>query len=183
MKIPQHFHLKTLILLLFSAVCVHAGAYLKLGDIEGESEDSRHKGWIDVLSVDWKISVDPGTGSSRRGDPKVGPLTLTKRIDQASPKIQEAMLTGIIVPLVEYELTTGGDGAPTYLRIEMKNVALTAYSMSGHTTDPATGLETRPEEEFSMSFEEITVTYTPIDKDGSPGTPVKYTWKVEEGEG
>lgn len=184
MKLIHHTHLKTLVLLVISATFVHAGAFLKLGDIKGEATDSTRKGWMDVHSVDWGITLKEtgGSGSSNRGELVVSNLKLKKRIDSASPKIQEAVLTGVIIPLVEYELAVAGDGGTTYMKIELKEVEVTDYSMSGVTKDPISGLEVRPEEEFSLRFREIKVTYTPIASNGSAGEPVEYTWKVEEGE-
>jgi len=38
-------------------------AYLKIGDIKGESQDEKHKQWIEVSNVQW--GGDPAAGVDR----------------------------------------------------------------------------------------------------------------------
>ena len=68
--------------------------FVKLGEIKGESVDSKHKGEIDVLAWSWGLA---GPSRNSPGVPQrpVGPakdacaqsITLTKFIDVASPSI------------------------------------------------------------------------------------------------
>ena len=37
-----------------------AAMFAKYDGIEGESEDSNHKGWIDVMAVSWSVMRNEG---------------------------------------------------------------------------------------------------------------------------
>lgn len=82
----------------FSASAFSA-AYLKFDGVEGESKDSKHKGWIDVLSV---FGLAPqseirekgsgmATGKREKGSGMATgkrqhkPITIMKEIDKSSP--------------------------------------------------------------------------------------------------
>lgn len=70
---------------------VAASAYLKLGDIKGESKDDSHKEKIEVLSWSWGASQ-----AAARTRPISGPgtLTITKAVDKSSPKLLHASTSG-----------------------------------------------------------------------------------------
>ena len=52
--------------LAIAAAPAAAAGYLKLGDIKGESSDSKHKDWIDVESWSWGESRPAGAASGMR---------------------------------------------------------------------------------------------------------------------
>jgi type VI protein secretion system component Hcp len=64
----------------------------------------------------------------------------------------------------------------TVYKYELSNVLITNFYCFGDTSEDA------PVEEFSLNFEEITVTYTEFDAEGKSKGNVEFTWKVEEGE-
>jgi len=64
----------------------------------------------------------------------------------------------------------------TVYRYELSNVLITSFYCSGDTSQDV------PLEEFSLNFEEITVTYTEFDAEGKSKGNVEFTWKVEEAE-
>ena len=154
-----------------------AAAYIKFDGIDGEAKDTTHQTWADLLSFSHKIhkSSSGATDAQRtRGETTLGDVVITREMDKASPKLQEAVLRGMIFPMVQFEFASS-DGA-TYLKYELKNVMITSISTSGTADD-------RPMEEIALNFEEIKVTYTEYD----PATKkkkgnVEYSWKVEEGE-
>ena len=154
-----------------SAQRTTAGKYVKFDGIDGEAVDKDHKGWCDLLSFSQSFSKPSSTSatSRRRGSVTIEDLVCVKELDKSSPKLQEAICKGKVFPKLELELV---NTAGTYLRYELKNVMISNYSISGDGD--------RPTEEFSISFEEIKVTYTE-QKGGKPGGKVEYTWKVEEG--
>lgn len=69
---------------------VAAAAYMKLGDIKGESTATGHTGHIDVLSYSWGASqigpVPAGSGG--------GTLTITKAVDRSTPQLTQASTSG-----------------------------------------------------------------------------------------
>jgi len=151
-----------------------AAAYLKFDGVDGESTDSAHEGWSDLLSFK-QIIHQPGggqTGAARqRGNVIMDDIVVVKELDKSSPKLAESILMGKVFPTVEFQLASS---AGTYFMYELKNVMITSYSISGDADQV-------PMEELSLNFEEIKVTYTEMDSKGSKKGTVEYSWKIEEG--
>jgi type VI secretion system secreted protein Hcp len=155
-------------------------AYIKLGDIKGESTDDRHKDWIEVLSFSHSIafsgSIATGGGGGA-GKATVRDFTLVKTVDKASPVLMKNALSGTHIPTVEFEVTrASGDGDTTYLKYEFMDCFITNYRVSG------SGLEGDqvPTESMSLNFAQIKVTYTEQKADGSRGEVVETAWDVKQ---
>ena len=166
-------------LLLGSAQQADAAAYMKLGDIKGESTDQDHKDWINLLSMSHVIEkTTSNTGTARqRGSTTFGDIVVVKEIDKSTPKLQESIAKGERLATAVIDFTrSDGEGQQTYLTYELKNVIITSYAFKGDASgDPL------PTDQVSFNFEEIKVTYYPQNRDGTSGAPVSYSWKVEEG--
>ena len=155
-----------------------AAVFAKYDGIDGESAvDPSHDQWIDVLSIDWGMHR-PGASSRRRGSVVVEDLRLTIDYDKASPKIAEKCLRGEVIPKLEIDLTaTYGESRAVYLRYELKNVQITSYQINASGNDEAGP----PTVVVGNNFEEIKVTYTEYDSEGSSKGNTEYQWRVEEG--
>ncbi len=72
-------------------------AYLKLGDLKGESSDARFKGWIPVesYSIDQIRGVGGGGGGSQQSFSKAGDMSVTKLHDRTSPDLMNAASKGL----------------------------------------------------------------------------------------
>lgn len=156
--------------------------FAKYDGIDGESNDANHGKWIDVLSVDWG-SHKPGGGatgqSRRRGAAVVEDMTLTIEYEKAAPKLLEKMLKGEVIPKLEIEQTaTYGGARTTYLKYELQKVSLTSYQFNASGNDAAGP----PTVVIASNFEEIKVTYTEYDDEGSSKGNVETSFKVEKGE-
>src|SRR5262249_60730707 len=73
--------------------------FLKVDGLEGESNDSKHKNEIEVLSFSWGVNQSitgtvssAGTFTGQRCD--MAPLTIQKLFDKASPKAAQACAAG-----------------------------------------------------------------------------------------
>ena len=81
-------------------------------------------------------------------------------------------------PKVEIQNTaTYGEGRATFLKYELKNVAITSHSISAAGAGDAV-----PHENMSLNFEEVKKTYVEYDEKGCKKGNVEMTWKVEEGQ-
>jgi type VI secretion system secreted protein Hcp len=150
--------------------------FAKYDGIDGESVDANHDKWIDVLSYEWGAHRDTSTAGTtrRRGAAVVEGFVLSFDYEKASPKLEEKLLRGEVIPKLEVELTsTYGGARATYLKYELKNVQITDYEVDG-----AAGYGP-PSVSFVNSFEEIKVTYTEYDDEGSSQGNVEYSFKVE----
>ncbi|MHA2330033.1 MAG: Hcp family type VI secretion system effector [Candidatus Hodarchaeales archaeon] len=160
----------------------HSMAYFaKYEGIDGESKDANHDKWIEILSVDWGAHK-PGDGatgpSRRRGAVVIEDLTIIMEYEKASPKLQEKCLKGAVIPELEIELTTMfGEEQKTYLKYELKNVLVTSFDFSGTVESDGP-----PTLTVSNNFEEVKVTYTEFDEEGTSKGNVEFEYDVEEGE-
>ena len=71
--------------------------FLKLGDIDGESQDAKHSKWIDVLSWSWGMSqsgTTHGGGGSGGGKVNVQDIVFSKYVDNSSPTIMKFCCNG-----------------------------------------------------------------------------------------
>ncbi len=122
-------------------------AYLILDANGSPTADANHDKWIDVLNIDWG-SHKPGGGmtgqSRRRGGAVVEDVTLTIEYEKASPKLQEKMNMGEVIPKLEIEQTsTYGGARAVYLKYELKNVLITSINV--HPRKPLAKIGMRPQ--------------------------------------
>lgn len=168
-------------LLWSTAPLADAAAFAKYDGIDGEATDPNHDKWIDVLSIDWGAHKPGGgaTGQSRRRGAAVAEdMRITIEYEKAAPKLLEKLNRGEVIPKLEIELTaTYGGARATYLKYELKNVQVTSYDVNASGNDEAGP----PTVVISNNFEELKVTYTEFDNEGSSRGNVETTWKVEKG--
>lgn len=154
-------------------------AYIKLGDIEGESQDDKHKGWIDIESFSQGISrpIDSQhSGGAYRSSANMSDISIMKMVDKTTPKLSEAICKGTAFPKVNIDfMTSVGDGNRVpYLQIELKNARVTSFQVGA-------GADSKATESLSLNYEEIKWTYTQYDKAGKSSGKVESTWKLEAG--
>jgi len=150
--------------------------YLKIEGVDGESKDSAHKNWIDVLNWSWGITqsgsahVGGGAGS---GKANVHDLTITKYVDKSSPTVMKHCASGKHFPECKLVVRkAGGDSPVEYLKIKMSDVMI-----SGWTTGASAG-EDRVSETITMNFAKVHTEYTEQMADGSAGAGVPFGWDI-----
>lgn len=133
-----------------------SAGYLKFDGIEGEAMDRDHKGWIDILSVSETSSPRDAASGMATGKRQHKPITITKPIDKASPKLAKALANSIPLTNVQIEV----DGHVTVLKkAHVTSIETDAEGNEVITLTPAMALK-------------------PTEK--SKGK-VESSWKVEEG--
>jgi len=74
--------------IIFAAAAIAGGpAYMKIGDIKGESTDSRHKGDIEIESWSWGASQAGGMGAGGSGTGKAS-IAASEAPAAAAPKVE-----------------------------------------------------------------------------------------------
>jgi type VI secretion system secreted protein Hcp len=157
--------------------------FIKFDGVDGESKDTNHSGWSDLMSFSQDISKSAGgaTGQTRRrGTICIGDVVGVKAYDKSSPKLAEGICTGKVYATVTIEdtATYGGD-RQTFLKYELTNVSITSLAVSASGSG---GEDSVPTECFSLNFEEMQITYTQYASDGTSAGDTPFGWKVEEGE-
>jgi type VI secretion system secreted protein Hcp len=84
---------------------LHAAAYMKLGDIKGESTDQSHVGWSDLHSVSLEI-VRPSGDTLKKGGSSttVGDVVVVKEWDSSAPALQHAAAENLQIPNASIEV-------------------------------------------------------------------------------
>ncbi len=162
----------SLLVILAAASIVKADVYMALGDVPGAATDSKHRSWIKCESAQFAVkrpeSSPDGKGASS-GAPKLSAITLIRSMDVSSPELFIRAANGQLASeaVIEFTNSTGA----VYLRIVLRDVAVTGYSISA-SHEAIT-------EEIKVTYSEIGLTY--IVNDGSrDGGSFSRTWSVSQ---
>lgn len=168
---------KTLVLTALISVSLvplssRGAAYLKLGDIKGESTDDGHKEWINLSSFAHGITEQRDSASGLpTGKRQHKPFVITKPVDKASPLLLGLLTQGGVVPFVRLDFVTAGP-RPRYYQITLEDVLISSYQTGGSSGDEA------PTESFSLNYEKIKWTYTEFDQDGRADRDHSFYWNL-----
>lgn len=106
-------------------------AYLKIEGINGESEDDRHRNWIEVSNVMYAVNQPRAdtlstAGGHTSGRAELYPITFKKLADIASPVLLQTCAAGKTIPKAAFEfMRADGDGKPIpYFKIELENLMI-----------------------------------------------------------
>jgi type VI secretion system secreted protein Hcp len=137
----------------------------KHGVIKGESQDTDHKGEIDVLSWSWGMQGRPSLGGgAASGKATINDLKIVKRLDSASTALMQALRTNEPIQKAVLTQRKAGKGQLEYLKVTIEQGRVTALTVDAGET--AAGPQVL--ERVSLTFNKIEVEYVPQGKDGLP---------------
>jgi type VI secretion system secreted protein Hcp len=139
--------------------------FLKIDGIAGESQDSRHKGEIEVESFSWGET----TGSGRVN---IQDFHIVKRIDKASPLLMLAAASGQHLKSAVLTAQRPGQQPQELLTFKLADLTVSSYQI-GSAEQPL------PVDQVSFSFGRIEITYLPQRPDGTLDAPVTAGWDVK----
>ena len=151
--------------------------YIQLQGIDGESKDSKHEGWIDILSFDYSVSQSTSMstgGGSGVGRASFNPLSFAHYVDKATPNLLQYCASGKTIPTAKVSCCKVGDGSQEYMLITLSGCQITHAGPIGVSDDA------RVKEQVSISYEKIEVEVREQNADGSMGAAVTGTWNVKE---
>ncbi len=156
-----------------------ADIFAKIGDIKGESLDSKHKDEVEVLSWSWGVSQSgsiSGGGGQGMGKASFNDFHFTHLIDKSSPVLMKACATGNHIKEATITVRKAGKGQQEYLIIKMSDVIITGVSPSGSGDTAATA------ESVALQFAKVELEYKPQKADGSldAGVFFKYDIKAQK---
>jgi type VI secretion system secreted protein Hcp len=155
-----------------------ANMFFRIGDIKGESHDSRHKDEIEVLS--WACGItNPVTGASSEdatsGRATFQDITFTHLIDRASPRLMLACASAQRIPDARLTVRRPGTTTPEeFLLADLREVVVTSVQTSA--TETAGGLV----EQVSVKFGRIDFEYRRQRPDGSLEEGEHFKWDLKE---
>ena len=138
--------------------------FIKIGDVEGESEDKTHKKDIDVLAWSWGASNSGTThmgGGGGSGKVNVQDLSFTKYVDASSHALLQSCCEGTHHAKATLVVRKAGGTPLEYIKIEMEEVMVTSLSTGG------SGGEDRLTENVTLNFAKFMFKYQPQDAKGA----------------
>ena len=137
--------------------------FAKIGDIKGESLDSKHKDEIEVLSFSWGVT-NPGShatgGGGGTGKATFQDLSIVHKIDKASPKLLDACATGEHLKEATITHRKAGKGQQEFLIIKMNDIIITSVAVGGSGDGGDTA------ENVALRFAKVALEYKPQKADG-----------------
>jgi len=149
--------------------------FLKLGDVKGESKDSKHEGEIDVLSWSWGVAqtgIGSMGGGSGAGKANFHDLSFMHALDKASPVLMKACAMGDHFDTATLVSRKAGKGQQDYLIVKMKEVFVTSVQPSGSSEHPM--------ESVSLTFGHVDLEYKPQKPDGSLDAGVHFIYDIKK---
>lgn len=154
--------------------------FMKLEGIDGESTDDKHKKWFELFSynhgVSQPVSGASGTGGRTGGRADFQEFNVVKTIDNATPDLHIYCATGKHIPKIEVEICQATEEKHCFMKYTMEKCVVSSISANGDKE----GEDTRPTENLSFAYGQITWEYTPIGHDGTPGAATERAWSLEE---
>ncbi len=151
--------------------------HIKFADVDGESTHKDHKGEIQAITWNWRVSNPsaPFGGGSGQGKGDPGHMTFEHNYDKASPVLAKRCADGKHFATVVLTARKSGEGQKDFLKITMKEVFITSVTPSGNEKG-----EIR--ESVAMTYRDIEFDYKPQDTEGAMGGSVKFGWDVKASE-
>jgi type VI secretion system secreted protein Hcp len=152
--------------------------FLKIDGIEGESQDAKHKGEIDLESWSWSQS---NTGSAdARGGMGAGKVAMqdfhfTMKVNKATPKLMLACASGEHIKSAVLTARKAGKEQQEYLKVTMSDLLVSSYQGGGSANGSV-----QPSDQISLNFSKIEYEYKEQKADGTLGGTVKAGWDLKQ---
>ena len=148
--------------------------FAKIGDIKGESLDSKHKDEIEVLSYSWGVSnsgsMSHGSGGGE-GKATFHDLSFVHKIDKASPILFQVCATGEHIKEATITHRKAGKEQHEYMILKLNDVIITGVTHGGSGDGHS--------ENVSMSFAKFSLEYKPQKADGSLDAAIKTAYDLK----
>jgi type VI secretion system secreted protein Hcp len=150
--------------------------FLKIDGIDGESQDAKFKGAIQLESWSWGASnaATFGAGSGGgAGKVSMQDFHFTMTTSKASPNLMLACSSGKHIEKAQLSARKAGTEQNEYLTFKFTKVIVSSYSIGGMG-----GGGELPTDQISLAFEKVEWIYQQQDAKGAVGSPVKGGWDL-----
>lgn len=150
--------------------------FLKLDKIDGDAGVAGHEMDIPALSVSFGamqqgLTMAGGAGSAAKA--QISTITIQKLVDKTSPLLFIDCALGAHIATAKITFrTTMGSGPVDNLHLTLGNVLISSYNVAA--TDGDNGIT----ESIGLSFTTMMLSFTPVDANGTVGTPITRTFNV-----
>jgi type VI secretion system secreted protein Hcp len=148
--------------------------FAKIGDIKGESGDSKHKDEIEVLSYSWGVTNSGSMahgGGGGEGKASFHDLSFVHKIDTASPVLFQTCASGEHIKEATITHRKAGKEQHEYMILKLNDVIVTGVTHGGSGDGHS--------ENVSLSFAKFSLEYKAQKPDGSLDAPVKTAYDLK----
>ena len=151
--------------------------FLKIDGIDGESQDSKHKGEIDVLSWSWGESNmgSHATGAGGgAGKVQMQDFHFAMHASKASPKLLLHCANGEHIKKAILTCRKQGKEQQEYLVITFTDCLISSFQTGGSSGDVI------PVDQISLNYAQINYEYKEQKADGTLGGAIPAGWNLKE---
>ncbi|MGZ5199691.1 MAG: Hcp family type VI secretion system effector [Telluria sp.] len=152
--------------------------YLQIDGIKGESQDDKHKDWIECKSVSWSVtqpkSATASTGGGHTAERvEMSDIVITKLADLATPILLQTCAAGKTIPKAKLEfMRADGNGERVkYFEVQLENVLIGDVS-------PAVSEGDFMQENVGLKFSKVKYMYTQQKVGGGAGGNTSGGWDL-----
>jgi type VI secretion system secreted protein Hcp len=151
--------------------------FLKLEGIDGESQDAKHKGEIDVESWSWgesQAGSHAGGGGGGAGKVSMQDFHFVMKVNKASPKLLLACATGEHIKKAVLTCRKAGKEQQEYLKITLSDLLVSSFQTGG-----SEGASVLPMDQISLNYTKIEYEYKEQKPDGTLGGAIKAGYDLK----
>jgi len=152
--------------------------FLKIDGIEGESQDSKHKGEIDIQSWSWGATQSgtmSGQGGGGAGKVSMQDFHFVMTVNKASPKLMLACASGQHIPKAVLVCRKAGTDQQEFLKITFSELLISSFQTGGSGSSSVV-----PTDQISLNYAKIEFEYKEQKPDGTLGGSVKAGWDLKK---
>ncbi len=155
--------------------------FLKIDGIEGESQDSKHKGEIEIESFSFG-EVQTGTaargGGMGAGKVQMQDFNFVMKVNKASPKLFLACARGDHIKNAVLTCRKAGKDQQEYLKVTFSDILVSSFQTSGTSSG-----DLLPMDQISLNFTKIEFEYREQKPDGTLGGAIKAHYDLKQVKG
>jgi type VI secretion system secreted protein Hcp len=154
--------------------------FLKIDGIEGESQDAKHKGEIDLKQWSWTeqqrgTHAASAAGGGGAGKVSMGDFQFAMTVNKASPKLMLACADGEHIKKAVLTCRKAGKDQQEFLKVTLSDLLVSSYQTGGHGRR-----DIIPTDQISLNFAKIEFEYKEQKPDGTLGGAVKAGYDVKK---
>ena len=151
--------------------------FLKIDGIDGESQDAKHKGEIELFS--WSFGATQGGTSSGGGGGGGGKVSMqdfhfVMRVNKSTPKLFLACAGGDHIKNAILTCRKAGKDQQEYLKWTFSDFLVSSYQTGGSASSDVV-----PMDQISLNFSKIQTQYQEQKSDGSLGGAITAGWDLK----
>ncbi len=151
--------------------------FMKIDGANGESKDSNHKNWSDIVSFSWG-ATQPGNmasgGGLGAGKASFNDLHVVARIDKAAPAVMKHCASGKHLGKVELSVCKAGGQQVEYTKITLEDVLVSSVQLSGELNSESVVVN------YAFQAAKVKQQYWEQTEQGGKGAESLVAWDIKQ---